>query len=54
MAGLCTYGDIPVRFLRPGACGAIITAKVGSAEKIIGQVLELSPCTVLMSSQQSQ
>ena len=43
MAGLCTYGDIPVRFLRPGACGALITAKVGSAEKIIGQFTGVKP-----------
>ena len=37
MAGLCTYGDMPVRFLCPGACGAIITTKIGSAEKIVGK-----------------
>ena len=37
MAGLCTYGDIPVRILQPGACGAIITTRIGSAEKISGQ-----------------
>ena len=43
MAGLCTYGDIPVRFLRPGACGAIITSKIGSAEKIIGHFTGIKP-----------
>ena len=43
MAGLCMYGDIPVRFLRPGACGAIITTKIGSAEKIVGQFTGIKP-----------
>ena len=43
MAGLCTYEDVPVSFMRPGACGAIITAKIGSAEKIIGQVTGVKP-----------
>ena len=43
MAGLCTYGDIPVRFLRPGACGAIITTKIGSAEKSVGQFTGIKP-----------
>ena len=53
MAGLCTYGDITVRFLRPGACGAIITTKIGSAEKIIGHLLASNLCTVPMFFQQS-
>ena len=43
MAGLCTYGDIPVRCLRPGACGAILTTRLGSAEKIIGQFTGIKP-----------
>ena len=43
MAGLCTYGGIPVSFLWPGACGAIITAKIGSAEKISGQFTGMKP-----------
>ena len=43
MAGLCTYGDIPVRFLRPGAFGGIITTKIGSAEKIVGQFTGITP-----------
>ena len=43
MAGFCTYGDIPVHFLRPGACGASITTRIGSAEKISGQVTGIKP-----------
>ena len=43
LAGLCTYRDIPVRFLRPGACGALITAKGGSAETLIGQCTGVKP-----------
>ena len=43
MAGLCSYGDVAVRFMRPGACGAIITAKIGSAEKLIGQFTGVKP-----------
>ena len=43
MAGLYTYGDVPIRFMRPGASGAIITAKIGSAEKIIGQFTGVKP-----------
>ena len=43
MAGLCTYVDVPSSFIRPSACGAIITAKVGSTKKIIDHFTGIQP-----------